>query len=123
MRYFITLLALALIGGFVTGKSLFAQEMTEEDWASKPVVCGTVEKITAIAERKGLELTWAGNGFANSVNMEEPMNVYVFLGINPKTKEWALTEISDGNEGCIIGYGGGFTIDSNTLKKLAKPTT
>ena len=123
MRYFITLFTFAFLGGFVTGNSLFAQEMGKEDWVAKPVVCGTVEKITAIAERKGLELTWAGNGFANSVNMEQPMSVYVFLGINPDTKEWALTEISGDDEGCIIGYGGGFTIDSNTMKKLSKPTT
>jgi len=120
MRYYILLLALALVGGFVSGKSVFAQE---EDWVSKPVVCGTIQRITEIAETKGLELIYAGKGFANSANFEEPMSVFVFLGINPKTKEWALTEVSNDNEGCIIGYGTGFTIDEDTMKKLVKPTT
>ncbi len=63
-----------------------------------------------------------GNGLANSVADEDPGPVYVFLAINPETKEWALQEVS-GDEACVIGYGTGFTIDADTMKKLSKPTT
>ena len=120
MKYYLLFCVFALIGGFVAGKAV-AQE-AEPTWASKPVVCGTVEKVTEISKSKGLELTFGGNGLANSVADEDPGPVYVFLAINPETKEWALQEVSQG-EACIIGYGSGFTIDSDTMKKLAKPNT
>lgn len=110
----------ALLGGFVTGKAV--AEEPKPDWASKPVICGTVEKVSEISKSKGLELTFGGNGLANSVATEEPSPVYVFLAINPETKEWALQEVGQG-EACIIGYGTGFTIDADTMKKLSKPTT
>ena len=81
-----------------------------------------MDKISDITRSKGLELTFGGNGLANSVNTEAPASVYVFLGINPETKEWALSEVSD-DEACIIGYGTGFSIDAYTMKKLSKPQT
>ena len=121
MKYYLLFCVFALISGFVTGKAV-AEETDEPDWASKPVICGTVDKISEITRSKGLELTFGGNGLANSVADEDPGPVYVFLAINPETKEWALQEVSDG-EACIIGYGSGFTIDANTMKKLSKPTT
>ncbi len=68
--------------------------------------CG---KVTEISKSKGLELTFGGNGLANSVADEDPGPVYVFLAINPETKEWALQEVSDG-EACIIGYGSGLQL-------------
>ena len=116
MKYLTLLFAILL-----TTSNAFAQD-AEPSWVSKPVICGTVEKITEVSKSKGLELTFGGNGLANSVAEEDPGPVYVFLAINPETKEWALQEVSDG-EACIIGYGSGFTIDSDTMKKLAEPTT
>jgi len=121
MKYYLLFCVFALISGFVTGKAV-AEETDEPDWASKPVICGTVDKISEITRSKGLELTFGGNGLANSVNMDTPASVYVFLGINPETKEWALSEVSD-DEACIIGYGTGFSIDAHTMKKLSKPQT
>jgi hypothetical protein len=116
MRYLTLLFAILL-----SACSASAQE-ADPDWVAKPVVCGTVESISEVSKSKGLELTFGGNGLANSVNTEQPASVYVFLAINPTTKEWALQEVS-GDEACVIGYGTGFTIDADTMKKLSKPTT
>ena len=121
MKYYLLFCLFALLGGFVTGKAV-AQEANPNNWVAKPVVCGTVESVTEISKSKGLELTFGGSGLANSVNTEQPASVYVFLAINPTTKEWALQEVS-GDEACVIGYGTGFTIDADTMKKLSKPTT
>ncbi len=121
MRWYVTAVTMAFLGGLITGKSVLAQE--QENWVSKPVVCGTIERITGIAKSKGLELIFGGNGFANTVNAETPANVYVFLGINPETKEWALTEVGPDGEGCILGYGNSFSIDAGTIQKLAGPSS
>jgi len=120
MRLFITLVAVAFLGGLITGKSVFAE--TEPQWVAKPVQCGSIEEIAEIAKERGLRLTFAGDGLSNSVNYDEALPVYVFLGINPDTNEWALTEIdTEQDRGCVIGYGDTFTIDVNTMQKLAGP--
>ena len=120
MRWYITAAAIAFLGGLVTGKSVLAQE--EAQWVAKPVQCGTLDAVATITKSKGLSLTFAGNGFSNSVNFDEPIQVYVFLGINPDTNEWAVTEIdAQGDRGCVIGYGNDFTIDAGTMQKLAGP--
>ena len=122
MRYFAAMAAIAFLGGLVTGKSVLAQE--EAQWVSKPVQCGTINEVATITKSKGLSLTFAGNGFSNSVNFDEPIQVYVFLGINPDTNEWAVTEVdAQGDRGCVIGYGMDFTIDAGTMQKLAKPSS
>jgi len=119
MKYYLIFCLFALIGGVVTGK-VFAQEQGQ--WVAKPVQCGTLDEVATITKSKGLSLTFAGNGFSNSVNFDEPIQVYVFLGINPETNEWAITEIdSQGDAGCVIGYGNEFTIDAGTMQKLAGP--
>ena len=119
MRYFAAIAAIAFLGGSVAS-SVLAQEQGQ--WVSKPVQCGSIEEITAITKMKGLQLTFAGDGVSNSVNFEEPLAVYVFLGINPETNEWAITEIDpQGDTGCVIGYGDSFKIDAETMKKLAGP--
>jgi len=120
MRWYITAAAIAFLGGLVTGKSVLAQETGQ--WVAKPVQCGTLDEVATITKSKGLSLTFAGNGFSNSVNFDEPIQVYVFLGINPDTNEWAVTEVdAQGDRGCIIGYGMDFTIDAGTMQKLAGP--
>ena len=120
MRWYITAAAIAFLGGLVTGKSVLAQETGQ--WVAKPVQCGTLDEVATITKSKGLALTFAGNGFSNSVNFDEPIQVYVFLGINPETNEWAVTEVdAQGDRGCVIGYGMDFTIDAGTMQKLAGP--
>ena len=122
MRWYITAAAIAFLGGLVTGKSFLAQEQESGKWVAKPVQCGTVDEVATITKSKGLQLTFAGEGKSNSVNFDEPIKVYVFLGINPETNEWAITEIdSQGDAGCVIGYGNEFTIDAGTMQKLAGP--
>ena len=116
MKYLTLIFAILL-----TTANASAQE-AEPAWASKPVVCGTVESVTEISKSKGLQLTFGGSGLANSVNTDAPSSVYVFLAINPKTKEWALQEVS-GDEACVIGYGTGFTIDAETMKNLSGPNS
>ncbi len=122
MRWYITAAAMAFLGGLVTGQSVLAQEQESGQWVAKPIQCGTVDEVATITKSKGLQLTFAGEGSSNSVNFEEPIRVYVFLGINPETNEWAITEIdSQGDTGCVIGYGNEFTIDAGTMQKLAGP--
>ena len=116
MKHFALLFAIVL-----SASSASAQE-ADPDWVAKPVVCGTVESISEVSKSKGLELTFGGNGLANSVNTEQPASVYVFLAINPETKEWALQEVS-GDEACVIGYGTGFSIDAETMKNLSGPNS
>ena len=119
MRYFAAMAAIAFLGGSVAN-SVLAQETGQ--WVAKPVQCGTLDEVATITKSKGLSLTFAGNGFSNSVNFDEPIQVYVFLGINPETNEWAVTEIdAQGDRGCVIGYGNDFTIDAGTMQKLAGP--
>ena len=119
MRWYVTAAAIAFLSGGVAS-SVLAQE--EGQWVSKPVQCGTIDEVATITKSKGLELTFAGEGVSNSVNFDEPIKVYVFLGINPETNEWAITEIdSQGDTGCVIGYGNSFTIDADTMQKLAGP--
>ncbi len=116
MKY-LTLLFAILLSAY----SASAQEM-EPEWVAKPVQCGSIEDMAKITKEKGLSLTFAGDGLSNSVNYDEPLPVFVFLGINPETNEWALTEIdTDQNRGCVLGYGDSFTIDANTMQKLAGP--
>ena len=119
MRYFAAMAAIAFLGGSVAS-SVLAQEQGQ--WVAKPVQCGTLDEVATITKSKGLSLTFAGNGSSNSVNFDEPIQVYVFLGINPDTNEWAITEIdAQGDRGCVIGYGNDFTIDAGTMQKLAGP--
>jgi hypothetical protein len=119
MRWYITAAAIAFLGGSVAS-SVLAQEQGQ--WVAKPVQCGTLDEVATITKSKGLSLTFAGNGSSNSVNFDEPIQVYVFLGINPDTNEWAITEIdAQGDRGCVIGYGMNFTIDAGTMQKLAGP--
>jgi hypothetical protein len=121
MRWYITAAAIAFLGGSVAS-SVLAQETGQ--WVAKPVQCGTLDEVATITKSKGLSLTFAGNGSSNSVNFDEPLQVYVFLGINPDTNEWAITEIdAQGDRGCVIGYGMDFTIDAGTMQKLAKPSS
>jgi hypothetical protein len=81
-------------------------------------------KLPLLLKAKDYQLTFAGNGSSNSVNFDEPIQVYVFLGINPDTNEWAVTEIdAQGDRGCVIGYGNDFTIDAGTMQKLAGPSS
>jgi len=121
MRYFAAIAAIAFLGGSVAS-SVLAQEEAQGQWVAKPVQCGSIEEVADITKSKGLSLTFAGNGFSNSVNFDEPIQVYVFLGINPDTNEWAVTEVdTQGDRGCVIGYGTDFTIDAGTMQKLAGP--
>jgi len=116
MKYLTLLFAILL-----TSANASAQEAGQ--WVAKPVQCGTIEEVAAITKMKGLSLTFSGNGLSNSVNFEDPLAVFVFLGINPETNEWAVTEIDpEGDTGCVIGYGDSFKIDAETMKKLSEPT-
>jgi len=120
MRYFAAIAAITFLSGGVASSVLAQQQ--EPEWVGKPVQCGTINEVATITKSKGLSLTFAGNGFSNSVNFDKPIQVYVFLGINPETNEWAITEVdTQGDRGCVIGYGMDFTIDAGTMQKLAGP--
>lgn len=90
-------------------------------WQQKPISCAPLDQIAQIAKSKGLQIVWSGTGVGNSENLGI-VRVDIFLSVNPETKEWALTEISPTpNVGCLIGYGAGFKIDSETMKLFAEP--
>lgn len=120
MRYFAAIAAITFLSGGVASSVLAQQQ--EPEWVGKPVQCASIDEISKMVEGRGLQLTFAGTGFSKSVNFPDPIPVYVFLGINPDTKDWAITEVNQtGDEGCMVEYGTGFSIDGNTMKNLVDP--
>ena len=90
---------------------------------AKPVQCSSIEKVAEISKEKGLQITFGAQGLASDMD-QNSMSVYVFLAVNPETKEWALTEVSNnGEDACILGYGIDFTIDAETMRNLSDPST
>ena len=90
-------------------------------WVEKPVSCGPLNQIAKIAKSKGLQIVWRGTGVGNSTNLGI-VRVDIFLSINPETQEWSLTEIGPTpNEGCLLGYGAGQSIDLENLKLFNNP--
>lgn len=117
LRIVLTACAIAFLGGVVTGKSVLAQE-----WVGKPIQCDSEQSVTKRLKDKGLQILGGLNGFSNSVNYEEPLPVFIFLGVNPDTREWAIVEAEPGaDDMCILTYGTGITVDLQTLGKLSGP--
>jgi hypothetical protein len=61
-------------------------------------------------------------GKTNSVNYENPRDVFVFLSVNLETQQWAAIEINnEKTDACIIGYGLGVVFDPAELKEFTSP--
>ena len=119
-KHVATLCAAAFLFGTITAKNVFAEE---PEWMSKPIQCASLEKITAMLTSKGLQVLVGGKGVTHSPNTENPLEVTVFLNINPSTKEGALVEVSpDMSGGCLLGFGPNITVDAENLSKLTGPT-
>ena len=118
LKYF----SLACAIAFLSVKSVVAQAQ-EATWVAKPVQCDTQEGVQKVMEDKGLLILGGMQGYTNSANYAEPIPVYVFLGVNPETKEWVIVETGvPADETCIIGYGPNLTIDEDTLRLMTVET-
>ena len=106
LRVFLTVCAIAFLGGFFTGKSVLAQDIPPVYWAAKPVQCGETEYALDHSLNQGLTPIFGGYGWSHSVNYEEPIPVFITLHMNPENNAWVLMETgANGDETCIIGNG------------------
>jgi len=100
-----------------------AQELPKEwspSFKSKPIQCAPIGQIAQIADSKQLRIIWSGVGIGISENIGV-QRVDLFLAVNPETSEWLLTEIGpDKDQGCMIGFGTGFSIDAENMKLFSK---
>jgi hypothetical protein len=120
VRIFLTIWALAFLGGIVTGKSVFAQ--TEPEWAAKPIECGTTFEIFSQMQDNGMKAFFGGLGKSNSVNYEQPIDVFVYLTINLETQQWAAIEVNEEKtDACILGYGQSTMFDPAQLQEFTAP--
>lgn len=90
------------------------------DYKSKPIICAPIGQIAEIADTKKLIVVWSGVGIGISENIGT-QRVDVFLAVNAISNEWMLTEIGpDKDIGCMIGFGTGFSIDTENMKLFSK---
>jgi len=121
VRVLLTIWALAFLGGFITGKSVLAQT-NEQEWSMKPIQCGPVVDVLTELQAMEMATAFGGLGTANSVNIEDPIPVYVYLSVNMETQQWAILEIDyEYTEACIIAYGMGAMFDPKQLKEFTNP--
>lgn len=121
VRILLTIWAIAFLGGLFTGQSVFAQTK-EPEWAAKPIQCGAPLEVFAQIKSDGMETFFGGLGKTDSVNHEQPMDVFVFLSINLKTQQWVAIEVNNAKtDACIIGYGQGVVFDPAELKEFTSP--
>ena len=120
VRIFLTIWALAFLGGIVTGKSVFAQ--TEPAWSAKPIQCGPTFDIFSQMQNNGMKAFFGGLGKSNSVNYEQPIDVFVYLTINLVTQQWAAIEVNEQKtDACIIGWGQSTLFDPDVLQEFTAP--
>jgi hypothetical protein len=121
VRTFLTICALAFLGGIITGKSVFAQT-SEPEWAAKPIQCGPTYEIFTEMEENGMKPFFGGLGKSNSVNYEQPIDVFVYLTINLVTQQWAAIEVNEQKtDACIIGWGQSTLFDPDVLQEFTAP--
>ena len=120
LRVILTACAIAFLGGLVTGKSVLAQDNTNNVyWAAKPIQCGPTDYALNQSLEGGLQPLWAGYGWSHSVNYDQPLPVLISLHANLETGTWAMMETdSQGNETCILSDGQGLEFDSDKIMDL-----
>ena len=120
LRVILTACAIAFLGGFITGKSVLAQDTEGKVyWAAKPIQCGPTDYALNKAIEGNLKPMWAGYGWSHSVNYDQPLPVLISLHANLETGTWAMMETdSRGNETCILSDGQGLEFDSDKIMDL-----
>jgi|TARA_B100000424_G_C22897796_1_gene477517 hypothetical protein len=139
IRITIIIWTLAFFGGLITGKSVFATPEgsgilgTEEYdnkkrlgdspvWYQKPIQCMSTKAVLQNTKKTGMEVFWGGRGKSNTTEQPVALNVFVFLAMNIKTKDWVIFEASaDGKESCVIGFGDDVDFDPKSLNNLLSP--
>lgn len=104
-------------------EKVHAQELPKK-WTpslkSKPIHCAPLNQIADLSKIKNFVIIWSGVGIGISQNIGM-QRVDLFLSVNPDTYEWMLTEVGpQQDEGCMIGFGTGFSIDAETMKLFSK---
>ena len=78
--------------------------LAEKYYASKPVVCGTVQEIVGASNEFGERPVLRGEGTTMNDNGKYAPSQY-FIGLNEKTGTWTLIEILSTGHACILGRG------------------
>lgn len=121
VRVLITIWAMAFLGGFVTGKSVFAQTV-EPEWAAKPIQCGATYEVFLDMQNNGMQTFFGGLGKSHSVNYDAPADVFLYISINMETQQWAAIEVNEQQtDACIVGYGQGTLFDPQQLQEFTAP--
>ena len=102
-KLILTACAIAFLGGLITGKSVLAQDNTNNVyWAGKPIQCGPTDYALNQAMEGDLKPLWAGYGWSNSVNYDEPLPVLIHLHMDPESQRWVVMETgAPGTETCF----------------------
>jgi hypothetical protein len=119
-KLILTACAIAFLGGLITGKSVLAQDNTNNVyWAGKPIQCGPTDYALNQAMEGDLKPLWAGYGWSNSVNYDEPLPVLIHLHMDPESQRWVVMETgAPGTETCIISSGEGATFSPDEIMDL-----
>ena len=78
--------------------------VAEKYYASKPVVCGTMQEIVDISNGFGELPIIKGEGTTMNDNGKYAPSQY-FIGLNKETGTWTLIEILSTGQACILGRG------------------
>jgi len=78
--------------------------IAEKYYASKPVVCGTMQEIVDMSSEFGELPIIKGEGTTLNDNGKYAPSQY-FIGLNEKTGTWTLVELLSTGHACILGRG------------------
>jgi len=78
--------------------------LAEKYYASKPVVCGTMEDVVGISKKYGELPIIRGEGTTMNDNGKYAQSQYV-IGLNQETGTWTLIELLSTGHACILGRG------------------
>jgi|MDTC01.2.fsa_nt_gb hypothetical protein len=78
--------------------------VAEKYYASKPVVCGTMQEIVDMSSEFGELPIIKGEGTTLNDDGKFASSQY-FIGLNEKTGTWTLIEILSTGHACILGRG------------------
>ena len=78
--------------------------LAEKYYASKPVICGTMEDIVDTSKKFGELPAIIAQGTTMSDNGKYTPSQYV-IGLNQETGTWTLIELLSTGQACILGRG------------------
>ena len=78
--------------------------LAEKYYASKPVVCGTMEDVVGISKKYGELPIIRGEGTTMNKGGNYTPSKYI-IGLNQETGTWTLIEVLSTGQACILGRG------------------